>query len=59
MKTTTRYNVYFNDKKVIENEDIKTCLYWIKLFNWDVRKLNFEEIKQSTTTQFLTKLNLN
>lgn len=59
MKTETRYNVYLKDKLVIQNEDIKTVIYWIKLFNWDVRKLEFNEIKQSTTTQFLTKLNLN
>jgi hypothetical protein len=59
MKTTTRYNVYYNDKKVIENEDIKTALYWIKLFDWNVIKLEFEEIKQSQTTKFLTQINPN
>jgi len=59
MKTTTRYNVYYNDKKVIQNEDIKTALYWIKLFDWNVTKLEFEEIKQSQTTKFLTQINPN
>jgi hypothetical protein len=58
MKTTTRYNVYYNDKKVIENEDIKTALYWIKLFDWNVTKLEFEEI-ECKTTKFLTQINPN
>lgn len=58
-KTTTRYNVYFNDKKIIENEDVKTCIYWIKLFNYPVQKLEFEEIKQTPTTLFLTQINKN
>ena len=58
-KTTTRYNVYLNDKKIIDNEDIKTCLYWIKLFNYDVKKLDFQEITKTPGNLFLTQINKN
>ena len=62
-KTTTRYNVYFNDgkiyKKVIDNEDIKTCLYWLKLFNYDIMKLDFKEITKTPANLFLTQINKN
>lgn len=58
-KTTTRFNVYFNDKKIIDNEDVKTCIYWIKLFNYPVQKLEFEEIKQTPANLFLTQINKN
>jgi hypothetical protein len=60
MRTETRYNVYLADKLIIQNEDVKTILYWITLFNYPVQKLTFEEIKQSIPdTKFLTKINPN
>ena len=60
MKTETRYNVYLKDKLVIQNEDIKTVIYWIKLFNWDVKQLIFDEIKKdSNSFKFLTRINPN
>jgi hypothetical protein len=58
-KTTTRFNVYLNDKKIIDNEDIKTCLYWIILFNYDVKKLDFDEITKTPANLFLTQINKN
>lgn len=58
-KTTTRYNVYLNDKKIIENEDIKNCLYWIILLDYDIKKLNFEEITKTPANLFLTQINKN
>ena len=60
MKTETRYNVYFKDKLVIQNEDIKTVIYWVKLFNWNVKELIFDEIKkESNSFKFLTRINPN
>lgn len=60
MKTETRYNVYFKDKLVIQNEDIKTVIYWVKLFNWNVKELIFDEIKKENNSfKFLTRINPN
>ena len=56
----TRFNVYYNDKLIIKNEDVKTALYWITLYNYPVIKLTFEEIKpEKTSLKFLTQINKN
>jgi|688.fasta_scaffold928001_2 hypothetical protein len=61
METETRYNVYLNGKLIIKNENVKTVIYWISVYNYPVINLDFQEIKKNITStcKFLTHINLN
>lgn len=63
MKPATRYNVYLkrglNETLILKNETIKTVIYWVRVMEYPLSHLKFEEVERANNFFYLTSLHLN